>query len=302
MPDTKYYDRKEGQSSTSKYIQVNKNTDDGGFKEDSSALAGTPSDKIITPQLKVDTQLTKSFASNPLAKLLGFVSSLIPTANSKKVAEPKPTDDKAQYGKIQVKENKAGFIVINDETPGNVRQINLHPTGTYNAMLDNGDFHTKTTGDKQEITDGNWNITTTKDKIEIVSGDSKIQIRKNVERNIAGDYNSNIDGEQKSVVGGDVSNDFKGSYAGKIASDYTESVGGDKTEKTSGDLKETISGDHKETVQGALTITVMGNVNITSTGTTNIQSTGSINITSGGVLTLMSAIMVRLSAPSIKLG
>jgi len=309
MADT-FYDRIPGQSSTSKYIQVNKTNTDGSYKTDNSVLSGTPSDKIITPNLKSDTQTTVSFVTNPLAKLLGFVSSLIPSKNSTKVSEPAPTDNKAQYGKIQVKESKAGFVTITDDTPGNVRYINLHPSGTYNSMLNNGDYQTKTTGDKQEITDGNWNIITSKDKVEIVVGESKIEIRKNLQSNINGDSNFNTNGVQNSVVYGDVSNDYKSSYNGKISNDYNESVGGNKTEKTSGNLIETINGNHKETISGSLTLTVVGNINIVcggnahimSSGDTNISSNGSINVSSTGICKLESASSVVLSAPSIQLG
>jgi hypothetical protein len=297
-----FFERDKSQSSTSKYIQANKTTADGGFTADAAVLKGTPSDKIITPQLKSDTNEVITFEANPLAKLLGFSASLIPTTEQTKVEEPKPTDNKAEYGKIQVKENKAGFIVINDETPGNVRYINLHPTGTYNAMLDNGDYNIKVTNDRQEITDGNWNITTTKDKIEIVSGNNRIEIRKNLTENVKGNFDLNVGGTQNNVVGGDVSDDFKSTYTGKIAADYTESVGGNKKETTSGNLEEKISGDHKENVQGSLTITVMGNINITACGTTNINSAGSVNIASNAPVNIKSSSLVNISAPAIKLG
>jgi hypothetical protein len=289
-----FYDRSEKQSSTSKYIQANKTNADGSFSADPSALKGTPSDKIITPQLKDDTNSTVSLDVNPLAKLLGFISSLIPATNTKKIEEPKPTDNKAEYGKIQVKENKAGFIVINDETPGNVRQINLHPTGTYNALLNNGDYHTKTANDKQEITVGNWNITTEKDKIEIISGNNKIEIRKDIYTNIAGKSDYNLTGTQSNVIAGDVTDDFKANYTGKVAENYSENVGGDKKETTSGDLTEEITGDHKENVSGSLSIQVSGNITIVSSGNTKIMSTGACNI--------ISSSLVKISAPKIKLG
>lgn len=304
-PYGKYYKRAPEESSTSKYIQANKNTKEGGFKANSSVLKDTPSDKIIIPQLKVDTQKTFSFGgggggiggiiSSILGALgLGSVTSLMPTTNTKKIEEPKPTDEKAEYGKIQVKENKAGFVVINDETPGNVRQIDLHPTGTYTAFLDNGDFHTKITNDRQEITDGNWNIKTDKDKIEIVAGNSRIEIRKDVQENITGDRDTNQDGIQNTLIKGNVKEDFKSNYFGKIGEDYNEDVGGNKNEKTSGNLTENITGDHKENTQGALTIKVTGNINITSCGTTTIMSASDISIISGTKITL--------SAPIIKIG
>lgn len=279
-----FYERAKGQSSTSKYIQANKPSADGSSKPNPDALKGTPDDKILSKQLKSETQTTVKLVENPLAKLLGFTSSLIPKKEKKKIEEPKPTGDKAQYGKIQVKENKGGFVEISDETPGNVRKINQHPTGTYEAMLANGDKNTKTSNNKQDITVGDWNITTGKDKIEVVVGDQKIEIRKNKTDNIKGDENRNINGVQNNVITGAVADDFKSSYTGKIASDYSESVGGNRTEKTSGDLNEKVGGNHKETIGGGLTIHVSGNVNIISGGSATIASSGVIRINGSKIM------------------
>jgi hypothetical protein len=296
-----YLKRDVGQSSLSKVTQVNVKSATGALKADKSILKDTPAAKILATQLKVDTNVTTTFEQNPIAKALGITASLIPKVSSKKIEEPKPTDDKAEYGKVQVKENKAGFQEISDETPGNVRKVSMHPTGTYNSMLDNGDYVTKVTGNKMDMNDSDWNIKTTKDKVEIVVGDSKIEIRKNFIESITGDVNSNVEGNVNNVVQGEVTNDLKADYTGKIEGDYKENVEGDKTEKTGGDVTEKISGDHKENVTGALTITVIGNVNITSAS--NVKVTAPIvNIMGNGMVKISSSAMVQISAPLIKLG
>lgn len=273
-----FYQRAKGLASTSQYVQAKIPTATGELKNKVEALKNTPDEKIITPQLKKDVNTVKEFTKNPLAELLGFVGSLIPTVSQKKIEEPKPTGDKAEYGKIQVKETKGGFVEISDETPGNVRKINQHPSGSYNAMLNDGSVQNKITGDRQEICDGNWNIKTEKDKVEIVAGNNRIEIRKNETQTTIGNRNTSIDGVSNTVVKGNVSDDFKANYDGKIAGNYNEAVGGNRIEKTDGNLTETIGGNHMETVQGSLTIHVSGNVNIVSGGTTTVSSAGTVRI------------------------
>lgn len=289
-----FYKRASGQSSTSKYIQANIPSKTGVMSAKIDNVKGTPDDKILTPQLKKDINATTTFEIDPIAKMLGLVGSLQPTKSEKKIEEPKPTGDKAEYGKIQIKENKGGFVIIADETPGNVRQIFQHPTGTMTAMLDNGDLNSKCTHDRQDLTDGNWNITTTLDKVEIVAGNTKIEIRKNITTKVLGNDDYDLTGTKNEVVGGDVTNDYKSNYTGKISSNYMESVGGNKTEKTGGNLKETVGGNHEETVNGNLTIKVSGNVNITAGGSCNITSGGSCSITSGS--------NIKISAPKVAIG
>lgn len=267
MEDFKFYNREQTVSSTSKYIQVNKNTETDSFAADTPVLNATPSDKIIWPQLKDDTNKTILFTATAASMVASY---LTPNTKQVQINETRPTDNLALYGYIQVKENKAGFVVINDETPGNVRQIDLHPTGTYTALIDNGDYHTKVTNDRQEITDGNWYIKTSKDKVEIIAGTNKIEIRTDQFINIAGKSNYNLEGTQNNSVGGNVTNHFHSNYSGRIANNYVESVGSDKTENTGGNLLEIINGDHTEKTVGALTIHVIGNINITSTQSTTI--------------------------------
>lgn len=274
-----FYKRAMGESSTSPYIQTNVPNAKGVFKPNADILKNTPDSKIVLPNLKKDTNTVAEFVANPLAKLLGFVGSLIPSSKTKVIEEPKPTSNKAKYGDIQVKQMKGGSTKIQDQTPGNVRDIDMHPSGTYTAIVNDGSKNTKIAGNKQEIINGDWNITTDKDKVEIVVGDSKIEIRKDNFSNIKGNESINIDGTDNIVVKGDVSEDYKSNYNCKVASDYNESVGGNRTEKTGGNLNEKVTGNHTETVVGNLTINVIGNVNINSVGPATISSSSIVRVT-----------------------
>lgn len=281
-----FYKRAIGESSTSPYIQTNVPNAKGVFKPNLDVLKNTPDSKIVVPNLKKDTNTVAEFVANPLAKLLGFVGSLIPSNKTKVIEEPKPTSNKAKYGDIQVKQMKGGSTKIQDQTPGNVRDVDMHPSGTYSAIVNDGSKNTKIAGNKQEIINGDWNITTDKDKVEIVVGDNKIEIRKNNFSNIKGNESLNIDGSDNKVVKGDVTEDFKANYDCKVAGNYNESVVGNRIEKTGGNLDEKVTGNHTETVVGNLTINIMGSVNINAVGAANISS----------------ASIVRITAPKVSIG
>jgi len=332
-----FYKRKEGEPSTSKYIQTKIPDLNGNQKINPAALKDTPDAKIITPQLKKDTNVTK--VVTPIKNLLGIkslekpkfldnlmgkdkkitsvtsgitnktpipkipnagsiingikptlaksgnVSSASSSSNSNEIKEEAPTSDKAEYGKIVVRENKGGFVEISDETPGNVRKVNLHPSGTYDSKLDNGDAISKTTGKKVDIVDGNWEITIFQDNIVIVNKNTKIEIREDKFENIHGSENLNIDNEKNTKIGGDVNNDYGASLNEKITDNCDISIGNNKNENINGNQTQKVQGNLKESIGGNLNITVSGNVNI---------SAAKVNISSSS--------LIALSAPAIKLG
>ena len=281
-----FYKKAKGSSSTSQYIQANVPNKAGTLAPNAKALIATPDAKILAPLLKKEVNTTTVMKANPLAALLGITGSLIPSQTKVEIAEPKPTGDKAQYGKIQVKETKGGFVEINDDSVGNVRKILQHPSGTYFAMLDNGDLNSKCANDRQDITVGNWHLTVSKDKVVVVAENQKIEIRKNNTTQINGNDDLVINGTKNEVVKGDVSNDYKSNLSTKVTSNSSENVDGNKKVTVGGNVEETISGNQKENITGNLTIHV----------------TGSCNIISGGACTIASGSKVSISAPSISLG
>jgi len=247
--------------------------------------------KVSDPKKPVETKLTET-SDKETKSLVDMVAkpgagppALVPAEEKKEVKEEKPSGDKAEYGKIQVKENKAGYVEISDETPGNVRKVDLHPSGSYNSKLDNGDAHQKTVGDRVDITEKDWKVTVMQNAIIIVYNDTKIEIRNDKVENIKGNCHTNIDGETKTKVAKDVTNNYDSNFNEKIGQNSNIAIGGNEDKKISGNLTETISGNHKEAVTGNLTINVTGNVNITG---------NNINCTAKS--------QVVISAPKIMLG
>lgn len=227
-------------------------------------------------------------------KAIGKDPGLIPVVDTDAVVEPKPTGDKAEYGKIQVKENKAGFTEISDETEGNVRKISTHPTGTYQAMLNDGSQHSKTTGMRQDIVDENWNVKIAKDKIVIIDGNEKIEIRKNRKVDIVGDDLLGVTGDKNTLVSGEVKEDFRQNSSEKVGGNKKTTASGNIDNKASGNITNDAGGNLSQRVGGNLTINCTGNVNINSSGNTTINSKGTITISSSSI--------VRISAPAISLG
>jgi hypothetical protein len=293
-PNTDFYARTQGESSTSRYIQANTTTPEGGLKAQPERIPPTPADKVQEPQLKTDTQKLSLMRENFIAKLLGIPLPILITGHSNKISEPKPTDDKAEYGKIQVKENKAGFVEVRDETPGNVRKVDLHPSGTYESMLDNGDVHQKVCGKKFTYVDKDWSIMVFGEEITVISGSETVHIKKDKVENVNGDKTLNTDGDSFSKVGKnhtqevvkDYSTKIGGNEGRKVDGDQKENVDGGVTRKVGRDVVETVGGGQTETIRGALQIAVGGNVSIVAGGT--------VSITSGSLITL-SAPMVEIN-------
>lgn len=247
--------------------------------------AGVLSKLPSIPNMPTIPSLSSLAAQLPNFSLpAGIVPSLIPKQLKSAIDEPKPTGDKAEYGKIIVKENKAGFVEIADETPGNERKVSLHPTGSYDQKLANGDTTNKVTGKQILIIDKNWEVTIGEEMIVIVSGDQKIEVRKDKVETIKGDSDLMVEGEKRCIVKKDVQDDFKGNYYQKISNESGISVGSDSSLKVGGDKKTETSGNAKESVGGNLSITVGGNCTISAGGNAQLVAGGIVRITGKKVM------------------
>jgi hypothetical protein len=220
--EANFKDREKVQSSTSKYIQAKVASTEGYV---SKAISGTVDDKLIKPNLKTSLCETIKFDTSALA-LLPFPIPFIKNTNSKEIKELLPTADKAEYGKIQVKESKGGFVEIQDETPGNKRWQKTHPSGTYTQVVNNGDMHEKIVNDRFIIIDKNWNISVGEDQIEVIVGNNRIQIKKDRETNITGSDNTNVTGDSTLFVGGNESREVKGNQTEKISGNMNSRIDG----------------------------------------------------------------------------
>ena len=238
-----YFKRNTNESSISRYAQANVPTKDGGEKKQSS-MDDTP-DANVKSKLKKATNIALDFKK---VKIFG-IEFLMPSIKKKEINEAAPTGDKAQYGKIEVKETKGGHVFIIDNTPGNKRIIVLHPTGTYTAMTDKGDFTEKATGDMYTIVEKDWKVNICKDRVEVIQGEQRINIKKDSYENIEGKQNVNVGGDKNEKIGGNLTIAVEGDASVSVVGKCDVSAGGKCTVKAN---KVDIDGGSK-TLSGVVT-------------------------------------------------
>lgn len=280
-----FFKKESTTASTSKYIQTNVPSTTGEYKE--RKQTGTPDDAFLTPNLKKEEVKTVKFDENVLTKILGIPLPFVKTTNTQKIEEVKPSSEKGEYGKVRVQETKGGFVELKDETEGHKIWTHIHPSGTYDTIVDNGDQTEKTVNDRYIIVDKNWYITVGEDEVVLISGNNKVQIKKDRQINITGDDNLNIEGNSNTKIKGNKGTEVSGSIFEKVSGEKGINIGGSKTEKVASDSKLEVSGNETNMVAknqtdiigGNLIITVGGNVLLSASGVMNITSSSKVNIT-----------------------
>ena len=286
-------------ASTSKYIQTNVPSTTGDYKE--RKQSGTPDDAFLIPNLKKEEVKTVKFEENILTKVFGIPLPFVKTTNTQKIEEVKPSSEKGQYGKVRVTETKGGFVELKDETEGHKIWTHIHPSGTYDTIVDNGDQTEKTVADRYIIVDKNWYITVTEDEVVLISGNNKVQIKKDREVNITGNDNLNIEGNSSTKIKGNKGTEVGGSMFEKVTGSKGVNIAGSKTEKIAGSAKEEITGNSNNMIFGNETDVIGGNLSITVGGNVLISSSGTTNINANGALNIKSASKVSIKAPSVSL-
>ena len=286
---TEFDSRDQGQSSVSKYIQA-QTPPATGDSFGVNKISGTPDDKTLTPHLTTSTCTTASFS---IPTLLGIPLPLpfLKTPITKTIAEPKPTGDKSQYGKIRVSDVN-GFVSIRDSTPNNVRSVDIHPSGSYSQVLNNGDMQEKSVYDRVSIVVNDWNISIGNDEITVIVGDQKVQIKRDRQVNIAGDDNLNTDGNAHTVIGKDRGTQVGGSNTLTIEKNNLVDVTGNSTENVKKNFKHTVNGSETNTVMKDKTDVVVGNLTVVVSGNAIIH---------GKQINISADTMISLSAPAISM-
>lgn len=230
-----------------------------------------------------------------ISKKLGIgVPKLQSEKKEVKIEEPKPDKTKAEYGKIIVNEMPGGFVSLKDSTEGSKRILDLHPSGTYHGVIDDGTATNKVVGDCYSITDKNWYVTIGEDFVTIISGNNQIQIKKDSYTTIEGSQYNTVKGESYDIV--------KGNKCNQYEENLTESVTNDKSIEIEGNNYQSIHGSNESMIYGSDRTTVMGNQNTIIGKQCNIQTGEGLTISSKGAIKLISATSISLIAPSIDLG
>lgn len=279
--ESNYNTRSQSQSSTSKYIQTKVVDDKGNYSN--KTVDGTPDDLVIKPNLKTSTCTTTKFEIN-------IDGDLVKNTEKKVIKEAAPSKENSEYGKIVVNESKGGFVSLKDETPGNKRILNLHPSGSYNQIVNDGTTYEKIVYDKYTFINKNWYVSVGEDFIEVIYGNSKIQISKDSMTNITGNESKNTSGNSAENVNGNI----------------TKEVGGNYTENITGTLISTaksFSGNYRNSssmVSGSSTTTTMKDKTEVVCGSLNICVSGNVVIATGGTMNLTGNVLINGRVPMVR--
>jgi len=103
---------------------------------------------------------------------------------NKVTGEPNLDLSNIDYTKVTVYEFPSNATIIIDSTTGNVRIIEIHPSGSYTAKLNNGDILSKAAGNNL--------IFVKKDSIEIIDGKKEIKAKDSISLETTGGQESGI--------------------------------------------------------------------------------------------------------------
>ncbi len=204
-----------------------------------------------------------------------------------KSGEPPTGEETSLYPYNLVKETEAGIVQELDNTPGNIRIHEFHPSGTNREIQNDGTRVTNIVGSDYEII--------VKDKNVLVRGAANVTIAGDAKLKIDGNYYTEVKNDWNIVVGGDKIETINGNHAMNIGTDQMANISGSRyVDIASGDDKkggdfETIVGSQttsigavqKVQVGGDGAITIKGNLNL-NVGKTFKETVGSDGKVGGG--------------------
>ena len=147
-----------------------------------------------------------------------------------------------------VKETRAGFIFETDNTEGNKRYHEYHPSGTHKEIHHDGTKVEKIVGsdyevvvqDKNVLIRGNCNVTIVGDCKMLVQGDKYEEIEGDLFTTIHGDRVTKIQGNDIKSVVTDVTESIKGNRTARVALDDTLTVVGNQTQSVAKKKRESV--------------------------------------------------------------
>lgn len=183
--------------------------------------------------------------------------------------EPK-SSYRGEYPFVKATKTEGGHVIEYDDTPGQERHRQMHPSGSYVEDAADGRKTDKAVGDRYFLTSGSRH-----DLCE-------------------GEYKVNVGGVETYVNFSDVISQIEGSRNTKITGNEAIEVAGNETRK--------ITGDGTIEVSGNIKIIVSGNADITVSGNTKTEVGGNYDLNVGGTFKVSSGGNASISAPRIDLG
>lgn len=150
---------------------------------------------------------------------------------------------KGEYPYVHVYQSESGHVQEFDDTPGNERFRQMHPSGTYVEMAADGRKTDKVAGDSYNMVEGTSHISAS-----------------NLKQSIAGDSVKYTVGNNENTIGGDCVLTIHGSRTEVISGDWSIQVQGTANIQVQGSADIGVQGDASTNVEGNYSMKVGGNL------------------------------------------
>lgn len=157
----------------------------------------------------------------------------IETANGTQWNIPKSPFN-ATYPYNKVNETRSGIIVEHDDTPGAVRIMERHPSGTFREIDNNGTVVQRIVGDGYTIYERHGHV--------VIHGNADVTVDGSKSLYIKNAMNVRIDGDCTATFMNDVNMTAIGDYTMNVKGDYNLNVEGNSTLRSNGDMTQTSGG------------------------------------------------------------
>ena len=219
---------------------------------------------------------------------------------------------KPLYPMNHVTEYSSGHVFEVDDRPKYSRISQMHKSGTYEEIIEDGSKTVIVKGDEYEVTFKNKNM--------YVKGNVNLTVDGNMKTLVKGDYNLEVEGDKTEYIRGSSNQLIAGNEIKEIKSARNISiVGGDsltvngtKSDTLNSDFKQTIAGNSSIMNMGARSLKILGNDNrFSKSGLTFVASAlgpqtmkvgpAGLKIDSDGDIEIVSRLNIKQKATAIYL-
>jgi hypothetical protein len=182
------------------------------------------------------------------------VSSTVPDQEYQRSLFDEPDlrgEQDSKYPFNSVREFEAGQVEEYDSTPDNSRITEMHQSGSYREILDDGTTTVKIVGEGYSITLKNHNM--------YVQGDLNLTVEGNMRQLVQGDYTLEVDGNYHQFVRGNREHKVGSNDLLEIGSDQSVNIASKQSIHTGSNQTILFDGNHIETIGGTSGQTVKGN-------------------------------------------
>lgn len=208
---------------------------------------------------------------------MSTVSSTVPDQEYERATFNEPDlrgEQDSKYPYNSIREFEAGQVEEYDSTPDNSRITEMHQSGSYREILDDGTTTVKIVGDGYSITLRNHNM--------YVQGDLNLTVEGNMRQLVQGDYTLEVDGSYHQFVRGNREHKIGSNDLLEVGADQSINIGSKHSLHAGSDQTILIDGNHVETIGGTSGLTVKGNRTQITTANSSEVVTGNQSILSVG--------------------